>query len=175
MIINKITKENSGMCPKRTHSAADVRLLSDIPGLDALLKDFAVVISLYDLLYRVVGKDGAYLILGGLGPFLVGKLGYLLDVAHLVYGLAPAVLIFHRVTHETVVGRKLGHVEFSERTVDNYRAVAVFLLAVGEVPVDELPVGFFFKLKCYHISFSEVLKLDVSIITHRRKNINQYE
>ena len=146
---------------------------SDLPGFDSFFEDFAVVVRLDDLLYRVVGKNGAYLILGGLGPFLVGKLGYLLDVAHLIYGLAPAVLILHRVAHEAVVGRKLGHVELSEHAVDDYRAVAVFLLAVREVPVDELLVGFFFKFKCYHISFSEVLNLDIGIITRRLGNINQ--
>ena len=41
------------MCPKRTHSAADIRSFSDIPGLDAFLEDLAVIIRLDDLLNGV--------------------------------------------------------------------------------------------------------------------------
>lgn len=94
------------------------------------------------------------LVLGGLGPFLVGELGYLLDVAHLVDSLAPTVLIFNRVANKSVIGSKLGHIKLAEDAVDDYRAVAVFLVAVGEVPVDKLPVVFFFKFESYHVSFS---------------------
>ena len=102
----------------------------------------------------MVGKYGAYPVLGGLGPFLVGELGYLLDVAHLVDRLAPAVLIFNRVANKSVIGSKLGHIKLAEDAVDDYRAVAVFLVAVGEVPVDKLPVVLFFKFEIYHVSIS---------------------
>ena len=118
--------------------------ISKVPGLHAFFKYFAVVVCLDDLLDRVVGKNGAYPVLGGFGPFLVGKLGYLLDVAHLVDCLAPAVLIFNRVANKPVIGSKLGHVKLAEDAVDDYRAVAVFLVAVGEVPVDKLPVVLLF-------------------------------
>ena len=128
-------------------------LISDVPGLNAFFKNLTVVIGLDDLLDRVVGKYGAYPVLGGLGPFLVVSSGICSMLRIWLTALRQRFLIFNRVANKSVTGASS-----VTSSLPRTRSMTIvpwpFSSLVGEVPVDKLPVVFFFKFESYHVSFS---------------------